>query len=92
MGAVAALPGAGHGAAACTGSAPARAGAALVAGSKLVGKVGKDRKCGILLFSTDIMHGEQAIFSSKTTPSPTPTSQTMFELHQTGGLKLVDLS
>lgn len=46
LGAVAALPGAGHG---CAG---------LVAGSKLVENVGKGRKCGILFFSTNIMHGE----------------------------------
>lgn len=32
--------------------------AGLVAGSKLVEKVGKDRKCGILLFSTNTMYGE----------------------------------
>lgn len=58
LGAVAALPGAGHGAAACTGSVPARVGAVLVAGSKSVRNVGKGRKCGLSLFSTNIMHGE----------------------------------
>lgn len=78
----------------CADSAPARVGAVLgLWQAQNLWKRSARAENVEFYFSQPIKRLENNFFFfCKPTLSPTPTNQTMFELHQTGGLKLVDLS